>query len=171
MIINNLAVEIEGVDKAGKDQLAVYLTMLGNYAYTLNVRGILTQLVYNDKFDRNNTYVLPYKPFVVFLDVDNTDHAIRCALSKEPKININKDREVYYKYIEELKSYGITVLTYNTTELTPYKIAQDIIDKLSKTDINNYICTEPIVFKNLKLYSMEDLKDEDVFYKFEMEEN
>ena len=73
MIINNVAVEIEGMDKTGKDTLAFYLKKLGNYAYTLNVRGILTQIVYNDKFSRNNTYMLPYKPFIVFLDVDNVD--------------------------------------------------------------------------------------------------
>lgn len=171
MIINNIALEIEGMDKTGKDTLAEYIKYLGNYAYTINVRGILTQIVYNDKFSRNNTYVLPYKPFIVFLDVDNTDHAIRCHSNDEAKININKDREAYYRYIEELKKYGIQVLVYNTSTMTPYMIAKDIIEKLSQISIEDFILPEPIVLNSLNVYTMDDLKGEDVFYKFTSEEN
>jgi len=170
MLVNNVAIEIEGMDKAGKDMLAKYLGLLGNYAYTINVRGILTQIVYNDKFGRNNTYVLPYKPFVVFLDVDNVDHAVRCSISNEPKININKDREVYLKYIDELRKHGIIVLQYNTTEMTPYNIAKDVLERLNEINISDFICDKPITFDNLQLYTADDLKDEDVFYEFKLEE-
>ena len=91
MIINNIAIEIEGVDKAGKDTIGPYITTITNYAYAVNCRGALTQVVYNDKFNRNHDYVMLYKPLVVFLDVDNNDHQIRCAINHEPKINIDKD--------------------------------------------------------------------------------
>ena len=158
------------MDKTGKDTLSYYLTKLGNYAYTINIRGILTQIVYNDKFSRNNIYVLPYKPFIVFLDVDNVDHAIRCDITNENKININKDREVFYKYIELLKSYGIQVYIYNTSDITPYRIAQDVIYRLSKTNIEDFILTEPIIIEPKHLYTLDDLKDEDVFYKFNSED-
>ena len=171
MMINNIAIEIEGVAKAGKNLLEKYIEQLSNYAYTINVRGILTQLVYNDKFGRNNTYALPYKPFIIFLDVDNVDHAIRCAATNEPKINVNKDRTVYYKYIEKLKENNITVLTYNTSEMTPYMIAKDVIEKLSKISINDYVMDKPLFFDSLNSYTSDDLKDEDIFYKFETEEN
>ena len=171
MIVNNVAIEIEGMDRTGKDTLSKYIGLMANYAYTINVRGILTQIVYNDKFNRNNTYALPYKPFIVFLDVNNVDHAVRCSMSKEPKINIDKDREVYYKYIDKLKSIGINVLIYNTSEMTPYQIAKDVIEHLSKTDINDYILTEPLYFESLNSYTNKDLENEDIFYKFETEEN
>lgn len=170
MIVNNVAVEIEGMDKTGKDTLSYYLKKLGNYAYTLNVRGILTQVVYNDKFGRKNTYMLPYKPFIVFLDVDNVDHAIRCDATDEATINLNKDREVYYKYIELLRSHGIQVYTYNTSEMTPYMIAKDVIDKLGRTHIEDFILTEPIKIESMNSYTTDDLKDEDVFYKFNSED-
>ena len=171
MMINNIAIEIEGVDKAGKNLLEKYIEQLSNYAYTINVRRILTQRVYNDKFGRNNTYALPYKPFIIFLDVDNVDHAIRCAATNEPKINVNKDRTVYYKYIEKLKENNITVLTYNTSEMTPYMIAKDVIEQLSKISINDYVMDKPLFFDSLNSYTSDDLKDEDIFYKFETEEN
>ena len=171
MIVNNVAIEIEGMDKTGKDTLAKYLGLMANYAYTINVRGILTQLVYNDKFGRNNTYALPYKPFVIFLDVDNTDHAVRCVAAGEPKININKDREVYYKYIKKFRELGITVFTYNTSEMTPYMIAKDVIEQLSKINVNDYVMDKPLFFDSLNSYTSDDLKDEDIFYKFETEEN
>lgn len=171
MIINNIAIEIEGMDRTGKDTLANYISLMTNYAYTINIRGILTQLVYNDKFSRNNTYMLPYCPFIIFLDVNNVDHAVRCVASKEPKINIDKDREVYYKYIEQLESFGIKVLKYNTSEMTPYMIAKDVIEQLNKIDIKDYIMDKPLSFNSLNSYTSEDLKNEDVFYKFDTEEN
>lgn len=171
MKINNISIEIEGMDKTGKDTLAKYISLMTNYAFTINVRGILTQLVYNDKFERNNTYVLPYKPFVIFLDVDNTDHAVRCNIAKEPKININKDREVYYKYIKKFNEIGINVFIYNTSEMTPYMIAKDVISKLNEINIDDYILKVPLLFDSMHSYKKEDLKDEDIFYKFETEEN
>lgn len=171
MIVNNVALEIEGMDRAGKDTLAEYIKYLGNYAYTINVRGILTQIVYNDKFDRNNVYALPYKPFIVFLDVNNTDHAIRCKTTDEAKINVDKDREAFYEYINELRKYGITVLTYNTSETTMINIAKDVIKHLEKVDIKDFILPEPIMLSSLNVYTKEDLKGEDVFYKFTAEEN
>lgn len=166
MVVNNVAIEIEGMDKTGKNTLAEYLGLMANYAYTINVRGILTQLVYNDKFGRNNTYALPYRPFIVFLDVDNVDHAVRCVAAGEPKININKDRDVYYKYIKKFKELSITVLTYNTSEMTPYMIAKDVIEQLSKIDIKDYVMDKPLYFNSLNSYTSDDLKNEDVFYKF-----
>ena len=58
MTINNIAIEIEGIDKAGKDTILNNIAIIGNYKYTLNSRGILSQLVYNEKFNRNYDYIL-----------------------------------------------------------------------------------------------------------------
>ena len=70
MIVLNTALEIEGFDKTGKDTVARYIEQLGGYKYTINVRGLLTQLVYNDKFNRNNEYLLTYKPLIILLSTD-----------------------------------------------------------------------------------------------------
>ena len=171
MTINNIAIEIEGVDKAGKDTIGPYITTITNYAYAVNCRGALTQVVYNDKFHRNHDYVMLYKPLVVFLDVSNDDHQIRCAISHEPKININKDREAYYRYIEEFEKLGITVLKFNTSEKTPMQIAKEVNEYLKTTKAEDYLMTEPVVIKPLGFYNEDDLKNEDVFYEFKPEEN
>ena len=49
--------------------------------------------------------------------------------------------------------------------------AKDVIEQLSKIDINEYIMEKPIYFKSMNSYTSDDLKDEDIFYKFESEEN
>ena len=171
MVINNIAIEIEGVDKAGKDTIGPYITTITNYAYAVNCRGALTQVVYNDKFNRNHDYVMLYKPLVVFLDVSNDDHSIRCTVSGEPKINIDKDRKAYYRYIEEFEKLGITVLKFNTSEKTPMQIAKEVNNYLKTTKIEDYLMTEPVVIKSLNFYNKNDIENEDVFYKFELEEN
>ena len=159
-------IAIDGIEKTRKELLASYLTMLENYAYTINVRGILTQLVYNDKFNRQNTYRLPYKPLIVFLDVNNTDHKVRCKVNNEPTINIVKDRLVYNAYIDQLESDGITVLKYQTSELTPYSIAKDVLDYLKSISANDFVLPEVLTYKSLNLYTKEALLTEDIYYDF-----
>jgi len=145
MIVNNIAIEIEGVDKAGKDQLLQYICVIGEYRYTLNARGILSNLVYNEKYGRNYQYTLTYKPLIIYLDVENQDHKIRCKLTHEPAIDIDADRAKFEEKIAILESKGITVLKYNTTDLTPYRIAQDVIKYLDTINPNDFLCSEPIV--------------------------
>lgn len=169
-IVNNVLIEVEGIDKSGKDTLAPYITTITNYAYAVNIRGVLTQLVYNDKFNRNKTYNILYKPLIVFLDVDNNDHEIRCIVSKEPKININKDREAYYHYIKELEKYGFTILKFNTSKMTPMQIAAEVKHYLDNLDINDFILKSPISISSLNFYSLEDLKNEDIFYEYKYKE-
>lgn len=166
----NIPIEIEGVDKSGKDTIGPYITTITNYAYMVNIRGTLSQLVYNDKFGRNIEYLLVHKPLIVFLDVDTNDHAIRCTINHEPKINIDKDREAYYKYIEVLEKLGITVLKFNTSEMTPMQIATVVNEYLKTTKVEDYLIPEPIRVKSLNFYTKDDLKNEEVFYEYKPEE-
>lgn len=165
MIVHNVAIELEGRDKVGKDSIHYYLGQLGNYAYTINARGILSQLVYNDKFSRNKPYMLYYKPLIVLLDVDELDHKIRCKMNGEPVINSSKDREAFETYAKYLESFGIKVLRFNTTELTPFKIAEKIVEFMD-TDfkVEDFICPTPIALQSLNLYTKQDLVGEDVYY-------
>ena len=55
--------------------------------------------------------------------------------------------------------------------MTPYMIAKDVIEQLSKINVNDYVMDKPLFFDSLNSYTSDDLKDEDIFYKFETEEN
>ena len=168
MAVNNIAIEIDGPDKTAKDTIAKYIEQLTNYKYTLNVRGVLTQLVYNDKFNRNNTYKIAYKPLIILLSASEEDIEIRCRMTKEPKYNSNKDREVYEKYAELLEEYGYAVVwRFDTSKDTPYKIGQSIARMLEDINIDDFVLTDipsNCSIRPLYLYSREDLKDEDVYY-------
>ena len=50
--MNMTILEIDGQDKVGKDTVLRYIELLSNYKYVIKSRGILSQLVYNDKFNR-----------------------------------------------------------------------------------------------------------------------
>ena len=95
MIVDNIVIEVEGIDKTGKDTLVKYIANLSDYKYTIHARGILSQLVYNDKYNRDYTYRLSHKPLIILLDVDDDDHAIRCKLTNEPSINKNMDNYAF----------------------------------------------------------------------------
>ena len=167
MTIPNIAIEIEGHDKNGKDTIHKYIEQLGGYKYTLNVRGILTQLVYNDKFNRNNEYLLTYKPLIILLSTDEQDVEIRCRMTKEPKINSNKDREVYEYYANVLEQLDAAIIwRYNTSHMTPFDIGQDIVKRLEKLNADDFMVAkdEFIVIPSYNRYKEEDLKNEDVFY-------
>lgn len=167
MVIPNIAIEIEGHDKNGKDTIHKYIEQLGGYKYTLNVRGLLTQLVYNDKFSRNNEYLMTYKPLIILLSADETDVEIRCRMTKEPKINSKKDTEVYEFYANKLETLNAAVIwRYNTSEQTPYKIGQDIVKRLEEINPKEFKLEkdEYIVIPSYNQYNKEDLENEEVYY-------
>lgn len=163
-MIDTVAIEIDGIDKSGKDTIEHYFSLLTNYKYVLNIRGILSQLVYNDKFHRNEEYTLYYKPLIFLLTVDENDFLVRSKLTNEPMIHYKKDSYSFMTYAEYLKSLEIPVFTLNTTRYTPYMIATKMKKILSSINSNTFLCKEPIKLQNLNIYSLEDLKGEDIFY-------
>lgn len=164
MKVMSTAIEIEGPDKTAKDTIAKYIEQLGNYKYNINVRGVLTQLVYNDKFNRNNSYVFMHKPIIVLLSAEDEDIEIRCRSTKEPKYNSAKDREVYEYYAKTLEINNMAIVwRYNTSEMTPYRIGKDIIKKLESIDYND-LATPHLELDSLNQYTKDDLKNEDVYY-------
>lgn len=165
MEIFSSAIEIEGHDKNGKDTIAKYIEQLGNYAYNINVRGILTQLVYNDKFNRNNVYKIVHKPIIILLQTDPKDVEIRCRMTKEPKINVVKDTEVYDKYAKYLEEEDLAIVwRYNTSVFTPYQLGSILVERLKDINIDDLVLKEPKLVSSLNLYSKEDLEKEDVYY-------
>lgn len=172
MNVNGIIIEIEGHDKNGKDTIHKYIEQLSNYKYSINVRGILTQLVYNDKFNRDNTYRILYKPLIILLETDDQDVEIRCRMTKEPKINCSKDREVYREYAKELEDKGLAIIwRFNTSNTTPYILGKEIVsklntlDKLDNKEIEDMFLLDKVEYiETHNYYISEDLKDEDVYY-------
>lgn len=63
----------------------------------------------------------------VFLDVCKEDWEIRCKVSNEPNISYESHYAMYEEAIEEFKSEGCRFIRYNTSEMSMYSIAKDIL--------------------------------------------
>lgn len=129
-------IEIEGVDKTGKDLLAGYIDRLSNRRYIVHARGLLSMMVYSDIYDRGYDYSKELEDsknvLVIYLSANKEDLEIRHKLSNEPKIDIERDMKVFEDYVKVLKEKGIEVYTYNTSYHTPYEIAKKVITYLEE---------------------------------------
>jgi len=134
MQVKGHLIEIEGIDKTGKNLLQEYIVKLSNYKYIVHPRGILSALVYSNKYQRNYDYEFNYKPIIVYLDVDEPDRQIRCEINNEPAISALTDRILFEQSLEQLQQEGYTILKYNTSVMTPYAIAKDVINKIENKD-------------------------------------
>lgn len=131
---------LEGIDRCGKGSLHRYLERLGNFKYIIDDRGILTQLVYNEKFNRGIKYDLDeYKnDLIIYLYAEPEDLEVRFKMTNEPSLykdlsiieGINKDLGLYGKYLNLLDDEGYTIYSFNTTNMTLYMIAKNIINIL-----------------------------------------
>lgn len=128
---------IEGIDKTGKDSLLPYLESLGNYYYIINVRGLLSQLAYNDLYHREYEYEIPDLSHILFvlLDSDDKDLDIRFKITNEPEINRRANREAFNKAASFLENrYNANILRINTTEVTPYQASSMILDNIKQME-------------------------------------
>lgn len=125
---------VDGIDKTGKDTVCVYLDRLSGRSVIAKPRGILSQIAYSELFKRGYEYDLSFQDNVVnvLLEVDKEDWEVRCALSNEKKIDYDSHSHCFkksFKYLQQ-KSNSIT-LCYNTSHMTPYEIAKDILEKVN----------------------------------------
>ena len=129
-------IEIEGVDKTGKDTICQYINILSNYKYIISTRGILSQLVYNDLYNRNYDYDRHIydsdHTLIVYLTAKVEDLETRFAITKEPRIPIQTHLDTFNKYRNVLTDKHIKILEYDTSEYTPYTIAKDVIDFMER---------------------------------------
>ena len=132
MKVPSYIIEIEGIDKTGKDLVKAYITLLSDYKYIVQSRGLLSNMVYAEKYGRDYDYSLMYRPIVVYLDVDEEDRRVRCVLTNEPNINADADKRLFNKYKTKLRESGITIYEFNTTHQTPYQIATQVLELIEK---------------------------------------
>lgn len=127
-------IEIEGIDRAGKDTLVQYINKMTNYKYLMRVRGWLSQQVYSDLYERNYEYE-NYQPIIIFLDIDYEDWKIRCELTNEQDIDFESNRNAFFNRLKEVNN----IYVFNTSRMTPYEIAQEVIEILKIYEKNNEI--------------------------------
>lgn len=133
-------IEIDGIDRAGKDTLLKYLEYLGNYKYSINVRGILSQIVYSKKFARDYKYdldSLSKNKLIVLLWAQDKDIETRCYLSNEKIVDYSKDQVSFMNEFDLLKLHGFDCLSFDTSSSTPYQIATKIINYIEKKEKEN----------------------------------
>ena len=162
--MNMTILEIDGQDKVGKDTVLRYIELLSNYKYVIKSRGILSQLVYNDKFNRQYDYSLYYRPFVVLLTADPVDLHVRHKIANEPKSNIAKDAEAFSAYANLLRKKDIRVVEFNTSEISAMQIAKEAILLFEMYAKTQKCLVEPIALDNLHIYDDSDISD-DVKYE------
>ena len=139
--LNYWYIEIDGIDKCGKDTIIQYINYLTNYKFSTNSRGILTQLAYNLKFNRNRIYNINHIGhdfLIVYLYADLEDLKIRHKITNEPKIDIKSDLKLFNETVNILKK-DFDIISFNTSKLTPYQIAKKIINYMEKKNENKEI--------------------------------
>lgn len=128
-------IEIDGVDRCGKNTLVSYISLLSNFKYVIYDRGILSQLVYNDLFNRHQDYSKILQDnkntIVIHLWGELKDLEIRHKITNEKPINILEHRNMFFNKQKELLDNGIFVFNFNTSKMTPYMIAKEVIQILN----------------------------------------
>lgn len=125
-------IELDGPDKTGKSTIGKYLSILSNFRFATHDRGYMTQVAYSKKFNRQYEYSTPDKSHTVYIlfYCDKVDHDIRCSINNEPKIDFLQDMKYFEEAYQSLEHEGYHCMKYNTSEMTAYSIALDIISKI-----------------------------------------
>ena len=128
---------VDGIDKSGKNLIVKYIHNLSNHRYMAYDRGLLSNITYARMFKRDTQYdVSQYAPFIfVYLFCDEDDWNIRCKLTNEPAIEYTKHRLEFDKTYDMFTKAGFKTLSANTSHITPYDLAKEIIrqvDELNK---------------------------------------
>ena len=138
MIIDRI--EIEGIDKTGKDTLAKYIDYLSGRKYVINVRGILSQIAYSKIYNRNYDYDKNIEgnkgTIIILLHANMDDLNVRYKITNEPDIDKSRDMKVFDDTATYLRQQGIEVWEYNTSCKTPYMIAKEILSCIDAINDN-----------------------------------
>lgn len=126
-----VTVYIDGIDKSGKSTLVAYIRSLSSFNVIPVDRGPITGCIMSGKsIEQSKEIFKKYSNQIcVFLDVEPEDWKIRCAHSNERMIPPQVYSGDWDTYSNVAQENGMIVWRYDTSRLTPYKIAKDIIEK------------------------------------------
>lgn len=132
-------VEIEGLDRTGKDTLMRYIDYMSNRTMVVKTRGLLSTLAYAEIFERElSTNRIEQMingnkdTLIIYLTADLEDWQIRMKMTDHPNINVLLHNKVFENWKETLIAMGIQIKEFNTTQMTPYQIAKQIIELIDK---------------------------------------
>lgn len=122
------SIEIDGIDKTGKDTLWHYIDYVSGRKYVINSRGVISQIAYSTLYKRPYEYDLTNynNVVVVYLTADEDDWKIRCKITNEPTIDYATNINVFNSVKEQVKTAGLHVIEFNTSHMTPYQIAVEV---------------------------------------------
>lgn len=128
------SISFEGIDKVGKWQVLKYVDLLANHKYVLMDRGLMSNITYARIFKRDYQYDLEqFKDWIfVYLFCDEDDWNIRCKLTNEPAIDYTKHRLEFDKTYDMFTKAGFKTMSANTSHVTPYDLAKEIIRQIEE---------------------------------------
>lgn len=128
-------IELDGIDKCGKDSVRPYVFYLEPGKYLCRARGLISQIAYAKLYKRDIEWDgVDYAKSTLFvlLEVDKQDWEIRCKLTNEPNTGFTYEEmtQAFKLALYELKErFDVSenqILVFNTSEYTPYAIADEI---------------------------------------------
>ena len=139
-------IELDGIDKCGKDSVRPYVFYLEPGKYLCRARGLISQIAYAKLYKRKlefdaETYTK--NTLFVLLEVDKQDWEIRCKLTNEPNTGFTYEEmtQAFKLALYELKErFNVPenqIFVFNTSEHTPYAIAKEITTHLEYLNNQN----------------------------------
>lgn len=128
-------IELDGIDKCGKDSVRPYVFYLEHGKYLCRARGLISQIAYAKLYKRNIEWDgtdYAKNTLFVLLEVNKHDWEIRCKLTNEPNTGFTYEEmtQAFKLALYELKErFDVPenhILVFNTSEYTPYAIADEI---------------------------------------------
>lgn len=128
-------IELDGIDKCGKDSVRPYVFYLEPGKYLCRARGLISQIAYAKLYKRNIEWDgadYAKNTLFVLLEVNKHDWEIRCKLTNEPNTGFTYEEmtQAFKLALYELKErFNVPenqILVFNTSEYTPYTIADKI---------------------------------------------
>lgn len=128
-------IELDGIDKCGKDSVRPYVFYLEPGKYLCRARGLISQIAYAKLYKRDIEWDgtdYAKNTLFVLLEVNKHDWEIRCKLTNEPNTGFTYEemtqafKLALYEFKERFDVPENHILVFNTSEYTPYAIADEI---------------------------------------------
>ena len=149
-------VEFDGIDKSAKGSIMHQIFAVAPNKYIPKARGLLSQIAYSKLYNRDSVYDVTEgyiaNTLFVLLTVEEDDWNVRCKLTGEHEKNKSRSDmegavvyksnseafEFAYNYLlEQYKDkYEDHFLTYNTSQMTPIQIINDVVEHLEELNKN-----------------------------------
>ena len=139
-------IELDGIDKCGKDSVRPYVFYLEPGKYLCRARGLISQIAYAKLYKRDIEWNAAYyakNTLFVLLEVNKQDWEIRCKLTNEPSLDFTYEEmtQAFKLALYELKErFNVPedrILVLNTSANTPYAIAKEITTHLEYLNNRN----------------------------------